>query len=212
MLLGQWRQIHSWMLPVFAVVLAIILFIFQASIDLVSLSIRLIAINAIFAILISIAATIILVLLYLLIVVAVPKFLKRVMVWITFKTVTKAVTNQTGTIQASGITSVDDNIGVELPLGSRHGVTRGDRFVVLATAMQEKWGVLQVDEVYDNYSVCSVSDSINEEFWGHLESRMRYYPSPPRGVTIRREIPEEALLEWLRILLRAERLNHGNRR
>jgi hypothetical protein len=81
----------------------------------------------------------------------------------------------------------------------------GDRFVVLATAREEKWGVLEVSEVHDTYSVCSVSDRINPEFWADLERRMRYDPSPPQGITIRREIPDEALFEWLRVLLKGER-------
>ncbi len=81
----------------------------------------------------------------------------------------------------------------------------GDRFVVLATAREEKGGVLEVSEVHDTYSVCSVSDRINPEFWADLERRMSYDPSPPQGITIRREIPDEALFEWLRVLLKGER-------
>ena len=200
-----WRQIRSWLLPVFAVVLAVVLFLFQVAIDFVSLSIQLITINTIFAILISIAATIILVLFYHLIVITVQKILSHVMVWITFKTISKALTNLTETVQASGITTIDDNVGIDLPLGFRDNVIRGDRFVVLATAREEKWGVLEVSEVRDTYSVCSVFDRINPEFWDDLERRMRFDPSPPQGITIRREIPEEALFEWLRVILKDER-------
>ena len=205
MLLRFWRQIRSWLLPVLAVVLAVVLFLFQAAIDFISLSIPLIAVNTIFAILISIAATIILVLFYYSIVATVPKFLARISVWITLKTVSKALTNLTDTVQASGITTIDDDVSIELPLGPRDGIMQGHRFVVLATAREEKWGVLEVSEVHDNYSVCSVSDRINPEFWADLERRMRYDPSPPKGITIRREIPDEALFEWLRVLLKGER-------
>ena len=185
--------------------LAVVLFLFQVAIDFVSLSIQLITINTIFAILISIAATIILVLFYHLIVITVQKILSHVMVWITFKTISKALTNLTETVQASGITTIDDNVGIDLPLGFRDNVIRGDRFVVLATAREEKWGVLEVSEVRDTYSVCSVFDRINPEFWDDLERRMRFDPSPPQGITIRREIPEEALFEWLRVILKDER-------
>ena len=110
-----WRQIRSWLLPVFAVVLAVVLFLFQAAIDFVSLAIQLIAINTIFAILISIATTIILVFFYYLIVITVQKILARIMVWITFKTICQALTTLTVTVQASGITTIDDNVGIDLP-------------------------------------------------------------------------------------------------
>ena len=185
--------------------LAVVLFVFQVTIEFVHLSSQLIAVNLAFAILISIAATLVLIFLYLITTVTVPKLLTRLSVWITLKTVTKAITNLTGTVQASGITTIGDDVGIDLPLGSRDGIMSGDRFVVLATAREEKWGVLEVSEVRDTYSVCSVSDRINPEFWADLERRMRYDPSPPQGITIRREIPEEALFDWLRALLKGER-------
>ncbi len=200
-----WKQIRSWIIPVFAVALAVVLFVFQVTIEFVHLSIQLIAINLVFAILISIAVTLVLIFLYLIITVTVPKLLTRLSVWITLRTVTKAITNLTVIVQATGITTIGDDVGIDLPLGSRDGIMSGDRFVVLATAREEKWGVLEVSEVRDTYSVCSVSDRINPEFWADLERRMRYDPSPPQGITIRREIPEEALFEWLRALLKGER-------
>ena len=200
-----WKQIRSWIIPVFAVALTAVLFVFQVTIEFIHLSSKLIAINLVFAILISVAVTLVLLFLYLVTTVAVPKLLTRLSVWITLKTVTKAITNLTVIVQATGITTIGDDVGIDLPLGSRDGIMSGDRFVVLATAREEKWGVLEVSEVRDTYSVCSVSDRINPEFWADLERRMRYDPSPPQGITIRREIPEEALFEWLRALLKGER-------
>ena len=203
--LELWKQIRYWIIPVLAVVLAIVLFVFQVTIDFRRLSGSLISINLAFAILISIVVTLVLLFLYFTITVTVPKLLTRLSVWITLKTVTKAITNLTGTVQASSITTIGDDVGIDLPLGFRDGVMPGDRFIVLATAREEKWGVLEASEVRDTYSVCSVSDRINPEFWADLERRMRYDPSPPQGITIRREIPEEALYEWLTVLLKGER-------
>lgn len=108
-------------------------------------------------------------------------------------------------VEPSGITPIEDDVGIGLPIGVQDGLMVGERFVVLNSASLEKWGILQVHEIQENYCVCSVSDRINPEFWNALEERMRQDASPPQGVTIRREIPDEYLLDWLSRLLKAPR-------
>lgn len=164
-----------------------------------------IVITVLQAILAAIGASIVLILAYIFIAAGIPKFLKAVRVWITLKTVRKAVESQTGTVQISGITPIENNVGIGLSVGLQDGVFPGQRFVVLNTANQEKWGVLEVSEVWDRYCVCSVSDRTNPEFWDNLDSRIRSDAAPPGGVTIRREIPEEALYDWLQRILKSWR-------
>lgn len=157
------------------------------------------------AVLAAVGASVVLILAYMVIVVGIPKFMKWVGVWIALKVVKNAVESQRGIVQASGITSVEDDVGVGLSVGLQDGVFPGQRFVVLNTANQERWGVLEVAEIGEGYCVCSVFDRTNPEFWDELARRMRRDASPPRGVTIRREIAEEALYDWLQRILKAWR-------
>ena len=127
------------------------------------------------------------------------------MVWVTFRTIHKFLAEIEPAVESIGITPIDDDVGVGLPLGLRDGLATGDRFVVLNAASQEKWGVIQVYEINQDSCICSVFDRINLEFWDSLETRMRREASPPQGVTIRREIPKEHLLDWLSRLLKTPR-------
>ena len=159
----------------------------------------------ILAALIALGFSVLLILGYFSVTVAVPNLWKRTMVWVTLKTVQKAVRNQSETVEATGITAIGDGVGIGLAMGSADGIIPGHQFVVLNAASQERWGVLEVSDVWDDYCVCSVFDRMNPEFWADLERRMRYDASPPQGVTIRREIPGEKLLDWLEILLKTWR-------
>lgn len=152
---------------------------------------------------VSVGASTILIIAYRLIVVDLPKLLKWIMALIVLKVVKSAVESQTGIVQASSIASIENDVVIGLSAGLQDGVFLGQRFVVFNTAKQEKWGVLQVLEVRDDSCVCFVFDRTNLEFWNSLERRMRCDASPPQGITIRREIPEESLYEWLNAILRA---------
>ena len=164
-----------------------------------------IVITVLKAILVAIGASIVLILAYLSTVIGIPKLLKLIAVQITLKTVKSAVASQANIVQASGITSVEDDVGVGLSVGSQDGIFQGQRFVVSNTANQERWGVLEAVEVRTRSCVCSVFDRTNQEFWDNLVRRMRHDASPPQGVTIRKEIPEEAFYEWLQGILKSWR-------
>ena len=164
-----------------------------------------IAVVVVLAFLMPVAASVVLLLLHHLATVTIPRLLRRFMVWVTFRTIHKFLAEIEPVVKPIGITPIDDDVGVGLPLGLRDGLATGDQFVVLNAASQEKWGVIQVYEVHEDSCICSVFDRINLEFWDSLETRMRREASPPQGVTIRREIPEEHLLDWLTRLLKTPR-------
>ena len=164
-----------------------------------------IAVVVVLAVVMAAAAGIALLLLYHLATVRIPRLLRRLAVWVTFRTVRDALSKQALVVELSGLTQIGEAVGIGLPLGLRDGLVIGERFAVLNAASQEKWGTLQVSEIREESCICSVFDRINQEFWDGLEGRMRYDASPPRGVTIRREIPEEYLLDWLSRLLNAPR-------
>lgn len=151
------------------------------------------------------AGSILLLVLYHCFTVRLPRLLRRIMVWVTFKTVNRFLAEIEPHVIPIGITPIDDDVGVGLSLGLRDGLATGDRFVVLNASSQEKWGVIQVYEIHQDSCVCSVFDRINLEFWDSLEARMRHEAAPPQGVTIRREIPDEYLLDWLTRLLKTPR-------
>lgn len=157
------------------------------------------------AISVALGFTIVLFLLYYAIAKGIPSLAKRAMVWIAFKALDRAINNQTTTVEWTAIVPLEDDIGVGLALGSDNGVAPGHRFAVLNAVNREKWGVLEASDVRESYCICLVFDRINAKFWAELERRMRSDPSPPRGVTIRREIPEESLRDWLDVLLKTWR-------
>ena len=151
------------------------------------------------------AGSILLLALYHCFTVRLPKLLRRLAVWVTFRTIHKFLAELEPSVNPIGITPIDDDVAVGLPLGLRDGLATGDRFVVLNAASQETWSVIQVHEIHEGSCICSVLDRINLEFWNSLETRMRQDASPPQGVTIRRELPDEHLLDWLTRLLRTPR-------
>ena len=154
---------------------------------------------------IAAGASLILLVIYHSVTVWIPRLLRRFAVWVTFRTIHKFLAELDPTVKPIGITPIDDDVGVGLPLGLRDGLVTGDRFVVLNAASQEKWGVIQIYEIHEDSCICSVFDRINLEFWDSLEARMRHDASPPQGVTVRREIPHEHLLDWLTRLLKTPR-------
>ena len=156
-----------------------------------------IAVVVVLAFLMAVAASVVLLLLHHLAIVRIPRLLRRIMVWVTFKTVREALSRQVIVVEPIGITPTEEGVGIGLPLGSRDGLVRGERFIVLNAASQEKWGALHIYDVLENSCICTVFDRINPEFWADLEDRMRYDASPPQGVIIKREIPEDHLLDWL---------------
>ena len=164
-----------------------------------------IIITVLLAVLLAVISSVLLIFLYIASVIAFSNLAKRVMIWITLRTLKEAVSGQSQSFPASGITAIEDELGIGLPLGHDDGVTRGHRFVVINSASQEKWGVIEALEIRETSCVCRVFDRINLDFWAGLERRMRRDPSPPQGVTIRREIPDKALLDSIRQLLTAWR-------
>ena len=200
-----WKQVRAWIIPVFAVALAVVLFVFQVTIDFSQLSGPLITINLAFAILISVLSTSILLLLYLVTTAAVQKSGKRILSWITMQTVKKAIIDYNIPVPATGIASVEGSLVIGLDVGSAAGINLGDQFVVYNTTSRETIGVLEVAMLYDDHNVCKIVDMTNLEFWNVLEQRMDYDPSPPAGITITRDTQEEALLQELRSLLESWR-------
>ena len=167
-----------------------------------SLSYRQIALTIVLVLMGIGVVSIVLLLLHQFLSVGLARLLRRFAVWVTFRTIRDAISKQRRKINPLGITTVDDGVGVVLPIGRQDGVMEGERFIIENFADQEKWGTLQVAWVNENTCTCSVSDRINEEFWGNLERRMRSEPSFPNGVAVRREIPEEYILDWLQALLK----------
>ena len=131
-----------------------------------------------------------------------PRILQRLAVWVTFRTVRKAISQHRMEIEPTAIASYEGDLRIGLPVGSNDGLVVGDVFAVVNPASQHRWGELELAEIEDDACTCSVYNRNNPEFWDALERRVDYDPSPPRGIVVRKEIPEEYLIDWLRRLLR----------
>ena len=200
-MLGLLKKISRSFLALFAITLTTILALsFTILTDSVS-SNNEIYLTTLIAVGISAGLSILLIFLYYLTATVTSKLLKLVMAWITMRTIKSAVGSQSGIVQASGIASMESDVSIGLSVGSQNGAFQGQKFVVFNTTNQEKWGVLEVIEVRECSCVCLVFDRTNTEFWNDLERRMQYDPSPPKGVSIRMEIPEEVIYDWLPKLL-----------
>ena len=120
----------------------------------------------------------------------------------------RAIAQDRMEIEPTAIALYEGDLRIGLPVGSNDGLVVGDLFEVVNPAShnsQEKWGNLELVDIEDNTCTCSVYNRNNPKFWDDLERRVDYDPSPPRGVVVRKEIPEEYLLDWLRRLLRTSR-------
>jgi hypothetical protein len=170
-----------------------VLFLFQARLDLLSLSAKLVAINTVFAILISLGTTVVLIIAFLALKSVLGRGWRRLLVRITLYTVARALGGHSRTVQAIGIGEQRGSVVVRLALGSSESVAEGDKFGAVNAATRQKLGVLEVIVVEADSCLCWVSDRINVEFWEGLEGRMTRDPSPPAGITFSMEGAEEVL-------------------
>lgn len=194
------KEIRFAFLPVLGIVLAITFFIFQSILDFRSIAPRDVVWNIVFAILISLAATLLLV--------GLTVFTRRLFtvrwqrfkVSLTLNTVDRAVRNYLDPVLSTGIGEKEGNLVVRLSTGTAQGTYDGDHLVVLNSTTRDEWGVLEVIEVDDSTCLCRVSDRENPEFWQALENQIRTSPSLPEGVWVVRNIPQ-GFLDFFRRLI-----------
>ena len=161
-----------------------------------------IAVVVVLAVLMAAAAGIALLLLYHLATVRIPRLLRRLAVWVTFRTVKKALAFYAAPIQSPGIAIEEGRLVVRLACGTRDQSGLGQRFLVVNNASKEIWGALEAYRVDSDSCLCLVSDRINVEFWESLERRANTEPTLPEGITVTREVPdEEELISLLRTAL-----------
>ena len=153
-----------------------------------------IAVVVILAVLMAAAASVVLLLLYHAATVRIPRLLRGIMAWVTFRTVKKALVFYGAPIQSSGIAMEDGRLVIRLDCGTRDRVGNGQRFLVVNNASGMIWGALEGYLVDDDSCLCLVSDRINAEFWESLEQRANTEPTLPEGITVTREVPDEGEL------------------
>lgn len=195
------RQIWFALGTVFPIVFGLVLFLFQARIELLQLSAKYVALNTLFAVLISLGATVLLLAGFAFLIGFPGRAWRGFQVRITLHTLDRAVGRYYEPVQSMGIGARRGSIVIRLAVGVIGSVGVGDKFDVLNAATREKWGMLEVMEVEDASCVCRVSDRMNVDFWHDLEQRMERDPSPPAGVTFSREAPL-GLLDFVRRLVR----------
>ena len=133
--------------------------------------------------------------------VLVPKISKKCAAQLALWVITRAAKSYSIEVEAEGIGEKEGSLVVGIATGSSEGTRRGDKFLVLNSATDDEWGVLEVLEADENSCVCRVSNRINREFWDELESKIRTNPSFPRGLSISRNLPE-GILDFVQRLVR----------
>lgn len=195
------KKIWIAFLPVFGIVLAIVLFVFQARLNLLSLSGNYVAINTILAVILAFGATFAILATAVFLAKLSTRVLRNLLIGLTIYTLNQTAIQSRSTVEAIGIGSREGSIVIRLNLGTQTTDLLGIKFEILNSASKEKLGTLEVIEIEDTSCLCSVFDRINVEFWESLEERMRRDPSPPSGITISREFPD-GLLEFMQDLVR----------
>ena len=147
--------------------------------------------------LIALGATLILVLVAWLCWRYLPKFGRRLLAAVALWALSRALITHQKTVPCIAIGERQGSVVIRLGTGFNSEVAYGTRFRVTNTATGEVWGIIEAVEVYDASCICAVFDRSNPHFWEELEGRMNRDASPPLGVTIRREFPEEIMdLIW----------------
>lgn len=196
------RQIRLAFVTLLAIILALIFPLFQVYLDFGSLSAKYVALNAFFAVLISLGVTLLLIALYAVLVGFLGTLWRHLLAKITLYVLARAVDGYGISAQATSIGERSGSVVLRLEVGPAEPISVGDKFSVVNSATRDRWGVVEVIEVQGNSCLCSVFDRINEEFWEQLESRMRRDPSPPAGVAFSREVPAGLLAGVREVLQR----------
>lgn len=186
-----WRRVAF----LFSVSLAVVLFLFEARLDLPTLSPTLLAVNALLALMSAGLATAVLIVL--------PWGLRRLwrisLARVAMFAVKRAIKASSRKVTATGIGSRDGELVVSLSAGIQDGITRGSKFLA-TTATGEPLGMVECFEVSEASCLCTVFVMLNADFWTDLDARKGRDPSPPLGVDFTGYIPENFLAEIQRLL------------
>lgn len=126
-------------------------------------------------------------------------------VWIAFakKMVRKYIENQmreySSQISILGLTNNSGTVNLTLEAGSSNGISPGTMLDVVTDPGGEVYGEVQVIQINDGTCMVLPTNRINIEFWEKLEDRMKYDPSPPPNIVVKRQIPE-GIMEFLKTL------------
>jgi len=191
-------------ISVFAISLPIVLFVFQARVDFLSLTTGYVTLNIALAILTAMGSAIVLALIPSLLWRSLTKFIRRSLATIALTVFRKALTHSQGQVPCQGIGQRDGSVVMRLESGGDDGVFQGLRLLVSNAADRQGLGIIEAVEIDGRSCICSVFNMSNPHFWEELEGRMDRDASPPQGVTIRREFPEE-IMDMIRELLAAWR-------
>ena len=187
-------------LAVFAITLALSLFIFQVKLDFETLAARYVALNILFAILIASGSAIILILAWLLLWPKMSRFARQALAATALLILRSAITSHQQLVSCIGLAQRDGSVVIGLQTGANDGIYPGMRFSVCNATDGKPWGTIEVIEMDERSCICIVSDRINAEFWDDLEQRMNRDASPPIGVTFSREAPAELLANIAQLL------------
>jgi hypothetical protein len=176
--------------PVFAIVLAIVLFVFQASIDFRDIPTKFIVLNTIFALLISTGISLFSIAsafgcryLY----VRHKKPIAKIAIW----AIRQAADRYRSPVESLSIDEQTGDLVIRSKIGSREDVNLRDRFFAYNSANLGRLGIIEVVDIDPDSCLCMVFDRMESvEFWEDLEFRMKRDFQPPQGVLFSRQIDQ----------------------
>ena len=104
-------------------------------------------------------------------------------------------------VECTGILDIDDEVALQIRVGTSNGITNGQQFNVYESTNNELWGRVVAINVRPFDCDCVPTDRVNIKFWQELERRMRYNTSKPPNVHLVRDLPVTYLTEQVENLL-----------
>ena len=169
---------------------------FQLSIGFASLSAIFILVNVVFAILISLGATVLLIGFY-----GAYSQRRKLPAMLAIWVLEQAEQNPPSAFKAIGIGERNGKLIILVAAGQEDSVDVGERFISYNEASRSELGIIVSVEVDRDLCRCEIADEMGQtEFWEGLESRMTRDFGPPGGVTFLRQIDSEVIESAKRLL------------
>jgi hypothetical protein len=119
---------------------------------------------------------------------------RLILSWLALFVFFVAVEKYSKPVIAESISEQHGDLVVRLPLGADNGLTSEQRIQAANSATGEILGVLSPLDIGRTACLCIVFDRMNVDFWDDLDNRKRRNFSPPSGVKFAREIPDRFLV------------------
>ena len=93
-------------------------------------------------------------------------------------------------MNCTGILDRNGTVHLNVALGDSDVIGEDDLLYVYEEADDKLWGVVRVVEhIPDSHLICTPTNRVNPQFWGHLEDRVGFDTSAPENIYLIRAMP-----------------------